>query len=267
MEVLIAVALGVLVMRQDAASGNLAYTLAGPVKRRDVLRVKAGFALTALVLAQGVNWLVLSSAYTGLTGQDEFGRIGVAVLAHTVVLAALVLTALAAACTTSNVIFAAAGALLAAAVPMFVRNLIRFYHGTLFTGVAAGTPDPHWLQLTTVLVGQLSPLAGYHFTSAWFAGLYFLWFVAWAAAFWVTAQRVFEAAPAERFSNVFYFPWLWYVVLGGVSFIIATIFAHVLTDLRNGYMFLLWFVLFFGASWWTIKTVMQRTEGTKTNWA
>lgn len=254
----VVVALGVLVMRQDIANGSLSYALSGPVSRRSVLRVKALYGIVAIVAAEFVAMLLLSSVYGALTHQPNVSGIVQALLGQTLVLCALYLTALAAACTTSNVILAGGGAFLAAAVPTFVGNMVVFFHARPFTGIPLGTPYPHWLNLTNAVLHQLSPLGGIEFAVRFSAGTWFyLWFLIWCAAFWRIACRLLEHAPMERWSDTFFFSRLWYVVLGGVCFLIATFFGHVLTDMNNGYVFLVWFVLFFGASWFTLKAVIR----------
>ncbi|WDL96246.1 ABC transporter permease subunit [Alicyclobacillus sp. ALC3] len=267
-----AVLLGVLVLQGDTGKGAVFFTLSGPVKRKDLMRVKAGLGLTVIAVAYVVNWAILTCLamqYPTPQAQPVLGVMGSVSFAHALISGALFLTGLAAAATCSNLVLAAGGAFLAAAVPLFVSNMLYFFNSTPFNGMSLGTPYAHWFNVLTSIISQASPLDNFHvmavrtdsFTSL--AGVvYALWFVAWSYGFWRLGAHLFEAASVERMSDTFFYPALWYVVLAGMCFIIANVFGHVFTDMQNGYIFMVWFVLFYGLSWFVIRRLV-RTAGSR----
>lgn len=254
---LVTVGLGVGVFWWDRSRGSLLYTLSGPAPRRDVLRVKALFGILTVVSVYLLIWVLTWAAAVAAVGENVPGPLLVDSIAQILVLVALYLTALAAACAAGNPIFAAIGAFLASAVPAFAAMLLTFFYSPAFHGGEnlLTLAYPQWVKSTATALHAMSSLT--YFTVAsqlgWVSLLFFLWFIAWAVGFWWLGRRIFETAQLEHLDSTFVFPRLWYVVLGGVCFIIATVIGHVLTDMRNGYMYLVWFALLFAASWFVLK--------------
>lgn len=262
--VLMVIGLALFLMGYDRWAGSLAYTVSGPVRRRDVLRVKAAFGVATIALTYFILWLLLC---LGTAAVDTWGSVYylwrpgpmlAGALGHVLELSALYVTALAATCACGNVLFAAAGAFLVAALPGIVKVALQSFILPVF-----GMPtDLTYLSRgagSLSFMGQLSPLVSMSGQSspAWIT-VQMLWFAAWTVGLWVLGRRLFEAAPIERWTNAFVFPKLWYVVQGGVALLIAVVLEAKLTPYPNAPVSPVIFALVFVAVWWIWKRVAWR---------
>lgn len=249
----IVTALGVLTMRLDHA--QLWYLLSGPVKRRDLLRVKALFGIAVVVAAFLLPWLWLTlgdlTQQYGPVGSWSPGGGFVGTATHVLAMSALLLTALAATCVAGNLLLAAAGALLVALLPVFASALMSFIDSPSFLGGPVHYSHAFYLIQTTVL--SLSPtLATGSGRSAvnWLPFL--LWYVVWAAGFWLLGERLWERVPLERLRENLFFPRLRHLVEGGVSVLIAVVAAQLVAPTGNRVVYLFAFAVILAAVWWLI---------------
>lgn len=247
----IVIGLGTLVMRADRS--GIAYALTGTAMRRDVLRVKAGLGLAAFIPPFCLPWLVYTTQHRDPNGLWQPGVMAVAVFTHLLTLSALYLTALAAACTVGNPLLAGAGAVLAAAVPVFVSAFISLlFRGSFYLGAPLG----HENGLTQVIMSlqYMSPLDLFGFAhSDLIVGPYLLWFAAWCVGFWKFGAKLWGQVPVERMAETFWYPKLRRVVRVGVAFAIALVIAQRADGAGPKAAWISVFFVVLAGAWWVIR--------------
>ena len=256
---LVAVGLGVGVFWHDRLRGDLESVLAGPVRRRDLIRTKAGFGLV-LIFGSYALILIFILGTQALVGVPVTVGAGLtASAASFLMLSAWYMTAMAASSAIGNPLMAVAATLLTASMPALISLLVGFL----------GNPPPSvtnaMLWLSPIRLSFL--LAGLGSASLW----YFAWYVAWIAGFWRLSRTLWDRAPMERFSETFFFPRLWYVVLAVVAFLLDDIFLH-LGNFANGVpnrLFAAEFVVLYAITMLilralALKWVLRRQLGTET---
>lgn len=257
--VAVVVGLGTLAMRADRA--GIAYVLLGGARRRDVLRVKAGFGVAVLSLTFFLPWLLYAATDSGPNGVWQPGVMAVGACTHLLALSAIYLTALAAACTVGNPLLAAAGAVLAAAVPAFVSVVLSFFFTRSYV-LATGVGFTHWFAQLTTYLQFMSPLAAFTFgRSGPIVGPYLLWFATWCIAFWKLGGRLWEQVPVERMTETYWYPKLRYVAQAGAASVIAFIIARRIDGAGPRHAWILVFLVVFAVVWWMIRRVTRWTEG------
>ena len=156
--------MGLLLFYHDRSRGGLHYVLEGPVRRRDVLRVKAGL-LSAAVLLVGVITALAVAAVSLSLGGAQLGSILAYPVVATALAESMAMTALVTSALVPSLWAAAVGAFgFAAAGPMLGQILAPFYSYSLpmgkvpprfFAHPLPGEPSlgilhlEHWLGLAT----------------------------------------------------------------------------------------------------------------------
>ncbi|MCL6452945.1 MAG: hypothetical protein K6T78_04845 [Alicyclobacillus sp.] len=263
----VAVLVAASLMWREHRSGALLYTLNGPVRRRDLLRVRAVMGGLWMVGAELAAWLVLASAAVSTGHAGWLLPLFILCVARALLAVAAWVTGLAVGSACGGIVASVVGAFLVLRVPNMVASLVSFLTSSAFTGRPLDVAPDRTVLVAASVLRQLSPLDGLYFagavSDARLSGVatavaFCVWFLAWVFGFWRLAAWLFDRVPLERLTETFYFPQLWYVVRALVSLLVGDLVGHAVSRMVNGWVFLLWFAIGFIACWlvlraWTVR--------------